>query len=399
MGDEATSAHGRRAATDTYARPVAVIYADAADPGGSAEYAITVAAGLVRRGYRVAAVCHAGPTVASMRERLAQAGVAVHAIEDGGLSLFGRLRRVRSFVSLVRAYRGCVLLLLMGNYVGGGPIALAGTLGGARAIVRADLQPPMPPVTWDRIALLRLKDLFVDRIVVGAAQNKDAFVQLTGRRAEKIEVIHTGIELRRYEPRSTNARVDGRGVMSRPLVVGTVSRLSEPRKGIGVFIEMASLLARRLPEATFVIVGDGDLRHDLEAQAKRLGIFDRTTFTGWRADVPEAIAGMDVFVMPSLFEGGPTTVLEAMAMGVPVVATRVGMVPDVITDWVTGVVVEPGDAQALADAVARLLSDSRLRTQLGDRAREEALRSFSADRMVDRYAELLSLARAEPSRA
>jgi glycosyltransferase involved in cell wall biosynthesis len=361
-----------------------VIYIDAPGRGGSEKYAIVVAAGLVRRGHRVAALCHSADVMAPMREALERAGVEVHAVEDADRSISTRARRLLRCVRIIRQYPGCDFLMLMGQYTSGGLMTLAGTLGRARRRVRADLQPPMPPYSWKKRLALRLKDRLIDRVVVGAAQNKDDFVRVTGRDHAKIEVIHTGIDLSEFHAEERSATTD------RGPVVGTISRLSEKRKGLDTFIDMAAIVARSVPNATFVIAGDGDLRVTLERQAAALGLADRFTFAGWRHDVANVLAEMDVFVLASLFEGGPTTVLEAMAMGLPVVATRVGMVPEVIDPWITGVVVEPGDTEQMASAVTALLTDDRRRTEMGRRASHEAVRSFSADRMVDRYAAILA---------
>jgi glycosyltransferase involved in cell wall biosynthesis len=361
-----------------------VIYIDAPGRGGTEKYAVVVAGGLVRRGHRVAALCHSAEVMAPMREALKEAGVEVHAVENADRSLPAKVRRLLTCVQIIRRYQGCEFLMLTGYYRSGGLMALAGTLGRARRRVRADLQPPMPPVTLKDRFMSRLKDVLADRFVVGAVQNKDEFVRMTGRSRERIDVIHTGINLSAFN-------ADERAVpRNGDLVVGTVSRLSEQRKGLETFVEMAAIVARSVPNATFLIAGDGDLRVALERQAAALGLSERFTFAGWRQDIANVLAGMDVFVMPSLFEGGPTTVLEAMAMGLPVVATRVGMVPEVIDHWRTGVVVEPGDPEEMGCAVTTLLMDDRRRTEMGRRARQEAIRSFSAERMVDCYEAILA---------
>jgi glycosyltransferase involved in cell wall biosynthesis len=169
------------------------------------------------------------------------------------------------------------------------------------------------------------------------------------------------------------------------LVIGTTSRLSEERKGIAQFIDMAAQVAAEHPRARFLIVGDGSLRPQLEAQAMRLQVADKVIVTGWRSDVPQLVAAMDVFVMPSLFEGGPTSVLEAMAMRKPVVATSVGMVPEVVEDGRSGLIVPPGNAKALAAAVGQLLANDDGRLQMAEAARAQALQDFSIERMIDRY--------------
>jgi glycosyltransferase involved in cell wall biosynthesis len=111
-------------------------------------------------------------------------------------------------------------------------------------------------------------------------------------------------------------------------------------------------------------------------------------FAGWRTDIPRILAAMDVFVMQSTFEGGPTTVLEAMAAQRAVVATCVGMVPEVINDGETGLITPVRDSHALAQAVGRLLEDGALRERMAQRAREHALGHFSIQQMVDRYLEV-----------
>ena len=363
-----------------------VIYTDAAEPGGTTGYTVQLARGIRARGYTVAAVVPSGDLLAPMRAQLAGADVTVHATEDLDTSPSGRLRRVQRLASVVRQYEGCVLALMMGYHTFGGPASLAGRLGRARAIVRADLQPPMPPIsTMERVSV-KVKDLLTDAVVVGAGENIDAFVTLIGRRRGLMRVIHTGIPLERWQP--DRGRADARaglGYTDRDLVIGTTSRLGEERKGVAEFVDMAGRVARAFPQTRFLVVGEGHLRPRLEAQAAGLGLGDRIIFTGWRSDVPELVAAMDVFVMPSLFEGGPTTVLEAMAARKPVVATNVGMVPEVIEHGRTGLVVPPGNAEALADGVIQLVANDAARCEMAEAARAHALRDFSIDRMVERY--------------
>jgi glycosyltransferase involved in cell wall biosynthesis len=378
-----------------------VLYADEwGGVGGTANYVIMLARGLIRQGYRVAAICHATERVAAMRAQLAEAGVDVRAIEGHDATpQRGRLRRLAAFVSLFREYQGCVVALMMGYFTRGGNAALAAALGGASAIVRADLTPPEPPITERQKLALRIKDHLVDRVVVGAIENRQAFAHQMGRCATKIDVIHTGIELDRFCPgRGRDYFRQELGLGERTCVVGTLSRLDDERKGLRYFLEMAARLAPAAPEARFLIVGDGVLRPMLEQRATELGIRDRVTFTGWRTDIPRVLAGIDIFVMPSLFEGGPTTVLEAMAMAKPVVASNVGMVPEVIDHGRSGLIVAPGDAVAMAQAVSTLLWDETLRMQMGQNARSTAERDFSIDIMVDRYLQVFARAQAERSR-
>jgi glycosyltransferase involved in cell wall biosynthesis len=368
-----------------------VVYVDATIRGGTAAYGLRVAAGLRRRGLRVAAICSTAEALRPVRGDLAAADVEVHAIDDGGTSITGRVGAARAFAKVIHRYPGCLLALMMGYFTPGASIIAAGRIGGARAIVRADLQPPMPPITaWSRLAL-RAKDSMVDRIVVGAIENRESYVRLTGRRAAKIDVVHTGIDLDQFVPRADRAAVRAElGLAEDALAIGTLSRLDEDRKGVAEFIHMAASVAALSPDAVFVIAGDGWQRVAFERLAAELEVADQVRFIGWRTDRARILAALDIFVMPSLFEGGPTTVLEAMAMGLPVVATNVGMVPEVVRDRETGLIVPPGDVPALSAAVRALATDVATRDRLGRAARAAALARFGTDRMVDGYVEVLA---------
>jgi glycosyltransferase involved in cell wall biosynthesis len=369
-----------------------VLYVDVASPGGTAVYAVNLAGELKRAGYRVAVICGDAPESLPMRDQLAAAGVNVHTIRDDDVSPLGRIRRLRDYFLILRPYRGGVLCLLLGNYVSGGPVMLAGAAVQMGAIVRADLQPPMPPFNWWRHrAAIQLKDLLVNCVVVGNDENRRAFVWHTGRSGSKIAVIHTGIDLTRFEPEvgRREARVEF-GYSPERIVVGAIARLEEERKGVASFIDMAAIVGADCPSASFLVVGSGPLKPILELQAEHLNIRDRVAFVGWRGDLERVLAALDVFVMPSLYEGGPTIVLEAMAMAKAVVATRVGMVPEVITSEETGLIVEAGDSEQLARAVCRLVENTDLRQTIGQAARKRAVRCFSRSQMADRYLELFA---------
>lgn len=370
-----------------------VLYTDVWSMGGTAIYVVKLARGLRRLGYRVAVICGAegvpGDGIEPMRADLRAAGVEVHAIKDGAPSVRGRLRRLYRFASVLRRYRGCVFVTLLGYYTATGTSTLAAALGRPSAFVRVDLQPPVVrevPVTRRHRFDAWWQDFVVDRYVVGCAENVVDFARWLGRPAAKTEVIHTGIELERFVPdRNREPTRQALGYPPDAIVIGTVSRIAEERKGMTFFAEMAGLLAPRFPRARFLIVGDGPTRAELERRLEALNVRERTSITGWRTDIPDLLAAMDIFVMPALVEGGPTTVLEAMAMAKPTVSTRVGMVPEVMEHGRSGLIVEPGNAQALAEAVAALLTDEPLRQRVGEQARKVAEARFSVETMVERY--------------
>ncbi len=197
---------------------------------------------------------------------------------------------------------------------------------------------------------------------------------------EPAHVIALGIDLDRFAGGKPTLPRDG------PLV-GTVARLAE-QKGQRYLLEAASLL----PEARFAIVGDGELRPELEALAAKLGVAERVLFTGARDDVPDLLASFDVFAFPSLFEGLCLAVIEAQAAGIPVVATPVGGIRETVVDGETGLLVPPRDAGALAAAIRRLLDDPDAAARMAAEAKSRVRDQFSVERMVERtlalYAEL-----------
>jgi glycosyltransferase involved in cell wall biosynthesis len=153
------------------------------------------------------------------------------------------------------------------------------------------------------------------------------------------------------------------------------------------FLEAAAILAPRFPDARFLIVGQANsdeqgYENILKARADQLGLTGRLIFTGLRTDVPALMAGLTVSVMPSLNEALSNSLLESMAAGVPVVATRVGGTGEAVVDGVTGLLVEPADSEALAASIARLLQDPELAARLGRAARQVIEERFSIDRMV-----------------
>ncbi len=169
----------------------------------------------------------------------------------------------------------------------------------------------------------------------------------------------------------------------RSAVVGFAGRLS-PEKGVDVFLRAASIVAGVVPEARFVVIGDGRLRGELEALATDLGLLeDRVRFLGFRDDAADLIAGLDILAVPSRSEGTPLVVGEAMAAGVPVVVSRVGGLPDQVTHRRTGLMVDPEDPEGLATALVSLLLAPDEARQLGEAGRAHAAR-FPHAALVDR---------------
>ncbi len=201
---------------------------------------------------------------------------------------------------------------------------------------------------------------------------------------KKVHVIQLGLDLDRFvqAPGTSGILRKELGVSNDALLVGTVGRLVHI-KGHRYFIAAAAQVAHRIPEARFVIIGDGPEREALERQVRQDGLGERVFFLGWRRDLQRLYPDLDVVVLSSLHEGTPVAIIEAMAAGRSVVATRVGGVPDVIQDGVTGLLVPPKDPAALADAVVRLLHSSNERGRLGLAARRHVYPRFTAARLAE----------------
>ena len=200
-----------------------------------------------------------------------------------------------------------------------------------------------------------------------------------GRTGLRTHVVPLGIDVDRFAGGTPALDLDGR-------VIGNVARLAA-QKGHRYLIDAAPAVAERHPDARFVIVGDGELRTELERHATDRGVADRVLFTGARDDVPDLLASFDLFAFPSLYEGLCLAVIEAQAAGVPVVATPVGGIVETVADGVTGFLCPPADAAALADRICFCLDHPEEARRVADEARLRAAR-YAEERTV---AETLAL--------
>jgi len=201
---------------------------------------------------------------------------------------------------------------------------------------------------------------------------------------EKIVKIYSGIELDLFRPVSKDRKNKIRkkwNLKQNAPVIGIVSKLWEG-KGHVVLIEAFKALRKEIEDAVLVIVGEGLLYDKLVGVVNGNGLRDSVLFTGFQMDVSEIIATFDVAVLPSFFEGMGRVLLEAMAMGKPVVASRVGGIPDLVEDGVNGLLVRPGNVKELADALKIMLNGKKLAEKMGNEGRERVKEQFSADAMV-----------------
>ena len=268
---------------------------------------------------------------------------------------------------------------------------LAARLAGTRLVVHTIHGFPFNDQTLSprvRRALLwseRLAARITHRLIAVAGPNAAEAERRGIAPAAEVEVIHSGVDLRRFDdpPRRDEAR-RRLGLPPDGPVVGTVGRLSACNAP-EVFVAAARRVLEERPEATFVAVGDGELATSTRAAADGE---ERIRLVGHRDDVPSILPAFDAFVFPIRWGGLGRALTEAMIRGLPVVASEVNGVPEVVEHERTGLLVRPDDVEGIAGAVVRLLDDPALARRLGEAARDRVVPAFGADVMVERIAAL-----------
>ncbi|HET7291713.1 MAG TPA: glycosyltransferase [Vicinamibacteria bacterium] len=343
-----------------------VLHVDsAASWRGGQNQVLLTARGMAERGHDVAIACRRG---GALEERARAARLAVHGLPfRGDLSPAAALglRRV------LRSFRPAAVMLHDPHAVSAG--VLAGR-GGARrvAVRRVDFAL--------RGALSRRKYGACDA-VIAVSRAIAAELERGGLAGERIRLVYEGVPARPPQPGGAE-ELRALGVPRSADVVGNVAALTG-HKDQATLLEAAALLAPLRPEARVLIVGEGERRASLVAQAGRLGIADRVIFAGFRSDVDRLLPAFDVFCLTSHLEGLGTSLLDAMCFARPVVATAAGGIPEAVVDGVTGRLVPVRDARALAEALAEVLADPERSAAMGRAGRERFLERFTADRMVE----------------
>jgi glycosyltransferase involved in cell wall biosynthesis len=237
-----------------------------------------------------------------------------------------------------------------------------------------------------QIHVQRIVCRLADRVVVNADAVR-GWLADQGYDARKVEVIKNGVDLTRFtRARGRSALRQELGLPAHSPLVAVISRIS-PSKGLEYFLQAATIVAAERPDVRFLIVGeaeprDQEYRKGLVAYAQRLGLARRAIFTGLRHDVPEVLSEVALSVLPSLSEGLSNVLLESMATGIPVVATRVGGNPEAVEDGLTGILVPPRDTGALATVMQRILGDRELAARFGTAGRQRVAERFSIDVVI-----------------
>jgi L-malate glycosyltransferase len=233
--------------------------------------------------------------------------------------------------------------------------------------------------------IYRLAARWVSGYIAVSEQVKDSLVQVIGPIQDKIVVICNGVDLKRYSRPVDKALVRSRlGLDAQAFLIIMVGTLREP-KGHCYMIEAMSELVSRHPNMHALFVGDGELREELRAQAARLGLVEHIHFLGNRSDVPDLLAASDLFALPSLWEGLSMALLEAMASGLPIVASAVSGTVQVMLPDETGLLVPPKDVPKLVEAIEQLLSNPTRAQSMGTAARQRVETEFSAEKQAGEH--------------
>lgn len=373
--------------------------------GGPALHVAYLTAGLAERGYDTTL---AAGTLGRGEESMAWVadtkGVSIEGIDElhRNISPLRDLRAMLKLADLIRRERPTILHT---------HTAKAGAVGRVAALLAGSARPPIVvhtfhghvlrgyfnrPVTFAFRTLERLLARMTTRLVAVSPEVRDDLVALGVAPASKFAVIRLGIELDQRVGDGAVTRTEARrqlGVSGDTFLVGWVGRMTAVKR-TDLVVRTLEQLVHDGVDARLLLVGDGPDRDDLERYAHELGVARRCLFLGYQEDVARWYDAIDVLLLPSVNEGTPVSVIEALAAERPAVATRVGGIPDVIRDGVDGFLVDSDEPGELAARLAELAQDPPHRAAMGAAGRARVLERYSVDRLIDDidclYRELLA---------
>ncbi len=360
--------------------------------GGMKGHLLAIAGGLRENGYSVEVAC---PGDTAMAGEVTRMGFPVHPV-----NLVGPLNPVKDITCINELRR----IMRRGKYdlvhFHGAKAGLVGRLAAVTAGYTNTVLTVHNFIIYDEVpaakkVLFRYGEKLLSRVtartITVSKALKEDLVDNYNLPPERIIPIYNGINLSRYLnlPDRESARKK-LGIKPGPAVVGTVARMA-PQKGLKYLVEAVEIIKKanrdlavqgKALDTVFVIAGDGPLRPELEQLAEQKGVWDKILFPGCVQDMAGTLACFDIFVAPSIAEGLSITTIEAMAAGLPVVASRVGGLPELVREGVTGLLVEPRNPRSLAEGIIRLLADEEARQQFGQNGRNFAAGEFSTEKMV-----------------
>lgn len=344
--------------------------------GGMESHSEILASVLTEKGHNVIMGCWIDGTVTAKATGIPLPARRIRTANSGDIFALLKIVRIclREHIDIIIANHGKDFW----------PAAIAAKIADARIVFIRHMGSRLKRSTsW-------LINRYVDRVIAVSGSVKKILSE-DGVSPGKIDIVHNGIILEKFTPQAIDRSIvrSELGLGSDDTVVGAVGKL---HKGKGVFDLLAAFhgLSEKYPRLKLVFVGDGPERAALERETRKLSVHDRVIFTGVSKDVAKIYAAMDIFALPSTFdEAFGMVLIEAMAMGKPVIGTAVGGIPEIIENGVTGILVSPHDPQALARAIARYIDDADFSRKVSLEGRRMVECKFSDDTMGDNFERIL----------
>lgn len=368
--------------------------------GGAQRHVLMLATRLRAAGMTPVVVCGGdGELPAALRE----GDIEVHILPSlvRPISPVRDIRAIASLVSFIRSRRFDIVHChsTKAGIVGRIAARLAGSHIVLFTVHGCVLNEPMSrPAFFLSWTLEWFAGLLSSRIIAVSEHDRDSLLKFRTAAARKISVIRNGIEMVGTCPQGPDARGavrEAMGVSPATLVVGTTANFYRT-KALDVLIRAAAIVVQANQQACFVLIGDGMERPGVEALIEKLGLERNVILLGQHPHARELLSAFDIFVLPSRKEGMPLALIEAMAAGVPVVATNVGGMPEVITHGRTGLIVPPEEPDRLAEAILTIANDPVLQARFGEAGKSHVNRSFTFDIM---FTQTMDLYRREVERA
>lgn len=343
--------------------------------GGIESHCVTLTLNLLKKGHRVIIGCPFQGQVREHAEKLGLPMANITVVNSVDIFAVWEIRR------MVLEKKIQVVIANLGKEYW--PAAVAAKWSGVKVVfVRHQLDYLKKVTVW-------LIANQVDRVVADSGAVKEKLIA-SGVSPEKIETIHIGIELDKFNPNTVD-RAEARkewGIGENELVIGNAGKL-DPGKGVLDLLNAMEKVIGKYPHARLLFVGEGPCRDELEKRAEILKIKEKIIFAGLRKDMVKMYATMDIFVLPSYREGLPMSVMEAMSMEKPVIATTVGGIPELIHSEKNGLLVPPRDGGKLVEAIFRYVEDRKFAKKTAAEGRKTIETDFSGQAMGDKFERML----------
>lgn len=373
------------------------------DKGGSAENTLLTVMGLDKERYDVVLVKGLSVESNMTEDEAGAVNKSVREAESGGVRVItvpGLVRRISPFYDLKAFFALIKILRYEHPDIIHTHTSKAGILGRWAAFlakVPIIIHTPHGHVFWGYfgrcktlfyIILERLTACITDKIIALTQREKKDHLHFHIAPEDKFSVVHSGINLDRFSRMSVDPAAMKRrlGIPEGNMVVGTVGRLT-PVKGYKYLIKAAEKIVKTRLDTTFVFLGDGELLDELKNITSMFGIEENVKFLGWRQDVTEVMSTFDIFVLPSLNEGMGRVLVEAMALGKPIVASDVGGITDLVVDGKNGFLVPAGDVEIMVVRINDLLESAKKRKKMGENGKSRSV-NYSSDLMVKKIDQL-----------